>query len=266
MCALAVVGQLSASDLAGLSQHVEACAHCQRRLSEFAQVSAQALMLFGEKFSNCQRPPAGMTTRFVMRARAEGIPLQKSAGSQLREFLCSIGWRENVAAALLMLAVVAGISNRRHTPPISTPAIEARSNVTGEVTLEPKSAQVRLSRLLNPEHVAPQAKDHRRFETTASTVERVQPSGLTSTTSLGLIPSSARYSANCDQGEVKLYSLFPTVAEANEPSPFQGVRLFSTAWSGCAVAHIAEFTASAFRIRDRPTILPAQFADGNVAT
>lgn len=221
MCALAAVGQLSPSDLAGLSQHVEACAECQRRLSEFAQVSAQALMLFGEKFGNSHRPPAGMTARFVTRARAEGIPLQTSADSQPREFLYSLGWRGSIAAALLMLAVIAGMLNRGQTPAFSRSAIVAGSNGTGEVTFEPKSAQARSSRLLKPKQVARRANDHRRFETTGDTVEGVQPSELLFAT-LGLTPSSARYSANCDQGEVKLdSSLFSKDNDVRKPRLFK---------------------------------------------
>lgn len=167
-----------------------------------------------------------MTARFVRRARAEGIPLQKSGRSQPREFPYSLGWRGNLAAALLMLAVVAGISNRRHLPQFSTSAIAAGSNATGEVTLEPKTAQVSSLRLLRPKNVARRAKDHRRFETTGGTVEVAQPSELTFTTSLALTSSSARYSANCDQGEVKLdSSSLASVAEAKEPRLFQ---VFST--------------------------------------
>jgi hypothetical protein len=234
MCALAAVGQLTASDLVRLRQHVEACADCQRRLSEFAQVSAQALILFGEKYSNRPGPPAGMTARFVSRARAEGIPLRKSARSQAGDFLYSLGWRGNIAAALLMLAVIAGVANRRHSPLFSTSGIVAGANATGEVTLEPGSAQVRSPRLLKPKHVAGRAKDHRRYETTGSKVGRVQPSELTFTISLGLSPSSARYSTKCSQGEVKLdSSLFSKVAEPKEPRLF---RAFATSQQRIPVA------------------------------
>ena len=222
MCALAAVGQLSSSDLTGLSQHVEACADCQRRLSEFAQVSAQALLLFGEKYSNSPRPPVGMTARFVTLARAEGIPLQKSAGSQPREFLYSLGWKGNIAAVLLMIAVIAGISNRRHSPQFSTPAIAAGANASGEATLEPKSAQVRSSRLLKPKQMVRGAKKHHRFDTSEGTVDAVQPSEFMFTTSLGLTPSSAGFSSNCDQTEANLdSSLFLKVAEAKEPRLFK---------------------------------------------
>jgi hypothetical protein len=222
MCALAAVGQLSSSDLAGLSQHVEACADCQRRLSEFARVSAQALLLFGEKHSNSRRPPVGMTARFVTRARAEGIPLEKSAGSQPSAFLYSLGWRGNIAAVLLMLAVIAGISNRRNSSPFSASAIVAGANATGEGTLEPEAAQVRSSRLFKRSQVVRRARSHHPFDTSKGTADGVQPSELGFTSTLGLTPSSARYSANCDQAEANLYSsLFSKVTEAKEPRLFK---------------------------------------------
>ncbi len=224
MCAFAAVGQLDPSDLAGLRRHVEDCADCQRRLSEFAQVSAQALLLFGEKCSNKHRLPAGMTARFVARARAEGIPLQKSADSLPRELFHSLGWKGNIAAALLMFAIVAGISNRIHTPAFSTSPSAVGANATAKIPLEPKAARVRSSRLLEPKLAVRRAKDHRRFENAGPTVARVQSSELAFTTSLGLTPSSARYSANCDQGGVKPdSSLFSRAAEIKEPRLFKAL-------------------------------------------
>jgi hypothetical protein len=223
MCALAAVGQINPSDLAELKQHSEDCIDCKRRLSEFAQVSAQALMLFGEKCSYKHRPPEGMTGRFVVRARAEGIPLQKVADSLPRELFHSLGWKGNIAAALLVLAVVAEISNRSHAPAFSTSSVVARPTATGEVPSEPKSVRVlSTSRSLESKPVIRRAKDHRRLESTRGSVPGAHSSELAFTASLELTPSSARYSANCDQSGVKTdSSLFSKVTEANAPRLFK---------------------------------------------
>ena len=77
LCALAVVGQVSDADLRELKQHIVGCVDCQHRISDFAQISAQALPLWGDKYSKLRSPKA-MNTRFVERARAEGISLQES--------------------------------------------------------------------------------------------------------------------------------------------------------------------------------------------
>jgi hypothetical protein len=222
MCALAAVGQINPSDLAELKQHSEDCIDCKRRLSEFAQVSAQGLMLFGEKCSYKRRPPEGMTGRFVVRARVEGIPLQKFADSLPRELFHSLGWKGNIAAALLMLAVVAGISNRSHAPAFSISSVVARPSATGEVLPEPKSARVlSTSRSLESKQVIRRAKDHLRFESTRGSVPGAHSSELPFTASLGL-PSSARYSANCDQSGVKTdSSLFSKATEPNDPRLFK---------------------------------------------
>jgi|ERR1700722_494469 len=218
MCALAAAGQINPSDLAGLRQHIEDCADCQRRLSEFAQVSAQALMLFGEKCGYKHRPPGGMTARFVVRARAEGIPLQKSADSLPHELFHSLGWKGNIAAVLLILGVVAAISNRSHAPASSTSSVVAGANATGKVPLEPNSVRgPSASRLLEPKQIIRRAKDHRRFESTRGNVPGVYSSGLTFTASLGLTPSITRYSAKCDQGGVKTdSSLFSRIATSQQ--------------------------------------------------
>jgi hypothetical protein len=116
LCALAVVGQVGDADLRELTQHIEGCVDCQTRISDFAQISAQALPLSGEKY-NRPRSPRKMIARFVERARAEGIPLRDSeqvVPSHLS--LASLGWKGNLAAALLLIAIIAGgISKAVHS-------------------------------------------------------------------------------------------------------------------------------------------------------
>jgi hypothetical protein len=108
LCALAVVGQVSDADLRELKQHIEGCVDCQNRISDFAQISAQALPLSAEKYST-PRSPTKMTARFVERARAEGIPLRDSEEIVPSDLsFASLSWKGNLAAALLLIAIIAG--------------------------------------------------------------------------------------------------------------------------------------------------------------
>jgi hypothetical protein len=224
MCALAAVGQLDPSDLAGLRQHAEDCTDCQRRISEFAQVSAQALMLFGEKWSNNDRPPKGMTVRFVARARFEGIPLQKYTGSLPRELVHSLGWRGHVAAGVFILVLIAGISNSRHTPAFSTAPTIAGANTTNRQTaLQTKPVRIRsTSRLLESPQIMRKSTKGLRLDTRATLAGVHSPE--IEFTPLGLTPSSQRFTANCDQGGVTADSSFFTrTSEAKEPTLFKAL-------------------------------------------
>src|SRR5450631_3865315 len=114
LCALIVVGQASDADLRELKGHVEGCVDCQQRIAEFAQISAQALPLSAEKYCK-PRSPKAMTARFVKAARAQGIPLRESARLLPRERSSGLsGWNGHLAAALLLVAIVAGISKSVH--------------------------------------------------------------------------------------------------------------------------------------------------------
>src|SRR5260370_7445051 len=85
MCAMAVIGQSDDGELGELDQHLETCADCRRRLSDFAQISAQALPLYKKEDYRYSRSPRQMTARFVIRARGEGIPLTAPAPSRTSE-------------------------------------------------------------------------------------------------------------------------------------------------------------------------------------
>jgi hypothetical protein len=115
LCALAVTGQIGEADLRDLWLHLEGCGDCQDRIADFAQISAQALPLAGEKYRK-PRSPKAMTARFMERARSEGIRLQEP--KRLMPAALSfgaLGWKSNVGAALLLIAIIAGIVNSTHT-------------------------------------------------------------------------------------------------------------------------------------------------------
>jgi hypothetical protein len=115
LCTLAAIGQIRDADLWELKRHIDECIDCQRRIYDFAQISAQALPLLGDEYGK-PRSPHAMTTRFVERAQAEGIPLQRFG--QVFPSRLSFGrrgWNEVLAAALLLVVIItASISHSFH--------------------------------------------------------------------------------------------------------------------------------------------------------
>jgi hypothetical protein len=223
MCALAVVGQLNHAERVELRRHIEDCIPCQSRISDFAQISAQALTLSGERCSN-RRPPARMTARFVTRARSEGIPLQKSMDTLPHDLFCSLGWKGNVAAALLILAVIAGgISDRIHSGGLSTATVSTAANSGSGGPLKTKSAEVRSTpRGVTPKRVVRQARPGHRFSNATDVIRRAYSWEAGFPAPLELVPSSTRYSGNCYQGGIpQNASLFSRSAEIEEPRFFQ---------------------------------------------
>jgi hypothetical protein len=75
LCALAVTGEVSDAELQDLRCHLTECSDCRDRLFDFAQLSAQALPLLGDRHSPVNIP-GGMTERFQDHARRYGIPLR----------------------------------------------------------------------------------------------------------------------------------------------------------------------------------------------
>lgn len=135
LCALIVVGQASDADLREFNRHVQHCVDCQNRIADFSQISAQALPLSAEKY-NKPRSPKAMTARFVERARAQGIPLQESERLLPTDVSSGLStWNRRLAAALLLVAVVAGgISKSIHGRSPSTTAKLEFPNLQSEPT------------------------------------------------------------------------------------------------------------------------------------
>ena len=232
MCALAVVGQINDGDLRELTLHIESCVDCQGRITDFAQISAQALPLSGEKYRNSNRRlPQEMTARFLERARAEGIPLRKSRRTLLdRLTICSLGWKGNLAAVLLIITIVASeISRSIHS------GVRSPSSVSAEVALPTgKSSQVKTTRVrpaLPPRMNKPDRFEGRR--NSKSSPHSVEASSLAPAE---LIPSGTRYSAKPYQGknvlgsqvfsnsagfaDLERPSLFRAFASSETPRPF----------------------------------------------
>jgi len=118
LCALSASGNISAPEMSELKAHLESCAECRGHLSDFAQVSAQALALHGDSYSR-PRLPAGMKNRFITRARSDGVPLRWRSKAIDLDFGKLFNRAGAVAAIVFVSAAVGivlwkGVPARRH--------------------------------------------------------------------------------------------------------------------------------------------------------
>jgi hypothetical protein len=81
-CALAVAGQLTASECGDLEQHAASCPACRAYLADLAVISREIVLAQAAIFKPIVTP-AGMQQRFVARACAAGIPLRRSEPASL---------------------------------------------------------------------------------------------------------------------------------------------------------------------------------------
>ena len=84
LCALAASGQASSAQLSDLRLHLEGCPKCRSVAYDFTQISAQGLAQVAAKRLRCEIP-AGMTQRFVARARSEGIEISREPVSEAKK-------------------------------------------------------------------------------------------------------------------------------------------------------------------------------------
>lgn len=122
LCALVASGEASLGDIEQLQLHLRECADCRGRLSDFTHVSALALPLYGETYRH-RRVPSRMTTRFIERARGEGIPLERALQLFSRERL--LPWLAWGAAAAIVIViggmVIRGVRSSLTARPESPP-------------------------------------------------------------------------------------------------------------------------------------------------
>lgn len=140
LCALAVSGEASHTDLADLKAHLETCPSCRGLADDFTQISAQGLSVLAAKRSQCQIP-SGMTQRFVARARSEGIEMSRGTTPKRIErnqplLIAALG---SVAAVVL----IAGILTIRKIHPSSVgsqpPGSTAQASAVRPANPEPTS-------------------------------------------------------------------------------------------------------------------------------
>jgi hypothetical protein len=224
ICALVVVGQASDADLRDLKPHIEGCVDCQNRISDFAQISAQALPLSGEKYSK-PRSPNAMTARFVERARAGGIPLRESepmVPSHLS--FGSLSWKGNLAAALLLIAIIAGgISKSVHSRAQSADKA-AKLELANQQSIQTKITQTRTTPQRTKLLPVPRQMrmSNARYSESAHTPRR--PNSEQDSGFLGpeqVLPGP-QFSANYYQGEPAFNSLlFSSDVKSEHPRLFQ---------------------------------------------
>jgi hypothetical protein len=136
LCALAASGQASQDELADLRSHLEECPSCRSAAYDFSQISVQGLSQLAAKRLHCEIP-AGMTQRFVARARSEGIEISRenvvlmAKPRRMRAFASACA----VAAVIAFVAFLVigrqkssriAASPQHSTPPlVSTPSSDA---------------------------------------------------------------------------------------------------------------------------------------------
>ena len=82
LCAVAASGQASEVELADLRSHLETCPSCRSIAYDFTEIGAQGLSVLASERQRRQIP-LGMTSRFVARARSEGIEISRETGSRM---------------------------------------------------------------------------------------------------------------------------------------------------------------------------------------
>lgn len=78
LCALALSGQIAPREREELEGHLSTCVECRTELGDFAQITT-AFPRIADGQSHVS-VPAGVTERFLARARSEGIPLSRKRG------------------------------------------------------------------------------------------------------------------------------------------------------------------------------------------
>ena len=106
LCAVVAGGLGSAEEFRELENHLLGCEECRDRFGDFAQIGAGIL---SAETSPRQRPPTGMTSRFVERAISEGIPMRRRVRViPASVFRHPLTWTGSLAAAIVLSFLGAG--------------------------------------------------------------------------------------------------------------------------------------------------------------
>jgi len=84
LCAVAASGQASEVELADLRSHLQTCPSCRSLAYDFTEIGAQGLSVLAAERQR-RDIPSGMTSRFVARARSEGIEISREPGARMRK-------------------------------------------------------------------------------------------------------------------------------------------------------------------------------------
>jgi hypothetical protein len=142
LCALAVSGEASRTDLADLKSHLETCPSCRGLADDFTQISAQGLSVLAAKRSQCQIP-SGMTQRFVARARSEGIEISRGSAARAgkRNQTVLITAMGAVAAVVLIVGILT--IRKIHPSAVASrpPALTQQASLVRPANPEPTSQE-----------------------------------------------------------------------------------------------------------------------------
>jgi hypothetical protein len=147
LCAVAASGQASEVELADLRSHLETCPSCRSLAYDFTEIGAQGLSVLAAERQRRQ-VPLGMTSRFVARARSEGIEISREPGNRMpKRNRFAVFAAVGIVAALAL--IVSFLAFNGPKPSLSarnrSPANRASAAVSGTIS---QSAQVSDPRLL----------------------------------------------------------------------------------------------------------------------
>jgi hypothetical protein len=121
LCALAELGQLSASELNEFREHSQSCADCRQRFLELTRLNA-TMVVTTTLSRPLHRVPRGMSGRFIARAIREGVPINE------RTSIAEVSNLVLASATLLVLLVAGTIVGRSRITPSPAPASIALAN------------------------------------------------------------------------------------------------------------------------------------------
>ena len=147
LCALAASGQASEVELADLRSHLDTCPSCRSLAYDFTEIGAQGLSVLAAERQSRQIP-SRMTSRFVARARSEGIEISRARSSRKmpkrNRFAVFAAVGAIAAAALIVSFLIFG----RPKPSLSagnrSPANQASAAVSSTISQPARVSDPRL--------------------------------------------------------------------------------------------------------------------------
>jgi hypothetical protein len=108
LCALAATGQASEMELQDLRSHLEECPSCRAAAYDFSTISSQGLATLAA--NRLHNPiPAGMTQRFLARARSEGVVISRGARTTVDRHRWPLFTRLSAMGAVAALFIVCAV-------------------------------------------------------------------------------------------------------------------------------------------------------------
>lgn len=105
LCAAAVAGQIAPDEVASLQEHARTCEECRRTVIAFRHIASEILPEYAmHRFP--LKPPVDLTSRFIARARSEGIPLRHLNSTRTRTiWFPSFGLVAEFVGAILLFVL-----------------------------------------------------------------------------------------------------------------------------------------------------------------